>query len=94
MAVVGRATVSGAVMVCVAGPPGAPLGQYLVSYDPEAYGGRGWADWSSDLGQALHFEDYSAGLAYWRQVSRTRPRRPDGQPNRPLTAFTVSLEPG
>jgi hypothetical protein len=94
LAVVGAEPVSGAVMVCVGGPPGAPLGQYLVSFDPEAFGGRGWADWSSDRGQALHFEDYAAALDYWRQTSHTRPRRPDGQPNRPLTTFTVTMEPG
>jgi hypothetical protein len=86
--------VSGAVMVCAGGPPGAPIGAYLLSYDPEAFGGRGWSDWTSDRAQALRFEDYSAALAYWQQVPRTRPRRPDGQPNRPLCAFTVSLEPG
>jgi hypothetical protein len=80
-------------MVCVGGPPGAPIGQYLLSYDPEAFKGRGWAEWTADLTKARQFEDYAAALAYWRQVSRTRPTRPDGAPNRPLTAFTVTVEP-
>ena len=82
-----------AVMVCVGGPPGSPLGQYLVGHDPEAFGGRGWAEWTADLTKARQFTDYGAALDYWRQVPRTRPTRPDGQPNRPLTSFTVTLEP-
>jgi hypothetical protein len=81
-------------VVCVAGPPGAPVGQYLLSYDPEAYQGRGWAEWTSDRAKALVFTDYSTAWEFWRQVPRCRPKRPDGHPNRPLTAFTVSLEPG
>ena len=80
------------IMVCVGGPPGAPLGAYLLSYDPEAFRGRGWSDWTRDL-KARQWPDYPTALAYWRQVSKTRPTRPDGQPNRPLTAFTVTVEP-
>jgi hypothetical protein len=94
LAVLGRATVSGAVVVCVGGPPGAPLGAYLASYDPEAFDGRGWSDWTQDRAKALVFTDYTVAWEFWRQIPVCRPRRPDGRPNRPLTAFTVVMEPG
>jgi hypothetical protein len=39
------------------------------------------------------FRTKTAAFLYWRQQSKLRPRRPDGQPNRPLTAFTVEILP-
>lgn len=38
---------------------------------------------------------YSAKAAFelWRAVDQRNPVRPDGKPNRPLTAFTVDIEP-
>jgi hypothetical protein len=69
------------------------VGQYLVGYDPEYANGRGFADWSADLTKARTWPDYATALAYWRQVPRARPTRPDGRPNRPLTSFTVTVEP-
>jgi hypothetical protein len=27
----------------------------------------------------------------WKRTSKTHPRRPDGKPNRPMTAFTVEV---
>ena len=81
------------VVVCVGGPPGAPLGQYLLSSDPDAFQGRGWAEWTGDLTEARQFTDHGAALDYWRQVSKVRPTRPDGRPNRPLCTFSVTVEP-
>lgn len=81
------------VMVCqgLASGPEADVirGSFLKSYDVEAYDGRGTAEWTGDVTQAMHFESLLGVLQCWRTVSRTRPRRADGEPNRPLTAFHV-----
>jgi len=71
-------------------PP--PAGAWLRSYDPEAYGGRGIADWTVDPAKAMRFKTGSEAMVLYTTRSRTRPSRPDGKPNRPLTAFTVSVE--
>lgn len=71
----------------------APIGQYLKSYDPNAHDGRGTAEWTADIDAAMVFSDPTSLLKYWKQVSRVRPVRPDGKPNRPLTAFTILIEP-
>jgi hypothetical protein len=89
-----------AVIVCVAMPgwwvPGHPLqadvsGQYLAAYDPDDRAG-GWR-WSPDLADAMVFADAGAAYSCWTAVCSRQPVRPDGQPNRPLTAFTVAMIP-
>jgi hypothetical protein len=72
---------------------GAPYGQWLRSYDPDAHNGRGEAQWTTDASLALAFSDAVEAHSYWTQTSRTMPIRPDGKPNRPLTAFTVEVAP-
>lgn len=42
---------------------------------------------------AAGFPSVVEALEFWKTVDPRRPVRPDGQPNRPLTAFTVSVEP-
>jgi hypothetical protein len=74
------------------GQPAAPVGQFLASYDPEAHDGQGWAEWTRDPAQAMTFTDSAAAMDCWRAVPASRPRRADGLPNRPLTAFTVAIE--
>lgn len=64
-------------------------GQYLESFDVEAHDGRGTATWTSDPDKAMRFEDLLAAITAWQTTSRKRPLRPDGRPNRPLTAFHV-----
>lgn len=76
----------------VIAPGKPPQGQWLKSYDPEAHGGRGEAEGTWDAADALRFADVSVAWACWKQQSRTRPLRPDGKPNRPLTAYTVCIE--
>lgn len=46
---------------------------------------------SADLAEAKHFADLTEALAFWQTQSRVRPRRPDGEPNRPLTGFSVEI---
>jgi len=87
-----------AVIQCVAhaldglpGIPPAPVGQWLASYDPEAGDGRGVAAWTSDPAAAMVFATAAAAFECWRSVPRNLPVRDDGQPNRPLTSFTVKI---
>lgn len=83
------------VMVChgyATGLPDSPAGQYLECYDVDAHGGRGAASWTIDPAQALTFVSAQAAWDCWRQQSTVAPTRADGQPNRPLTAFTISIE--
>jgi hypothetical protein len=63
--------------------------RYLTFYDPA--GAHGTIKSSADIADALVFDDAAAALTCWRQVSPTHPTRPDGKPNRPLTAFTVEI---
>jgi hypothetical protein len=67
-------------------------GKYLRFFDPDLHGGRGLITTTSDIGKARRFADAAEALLCWRQQSRRVPYRPDGKPNRPLTAFTVSFE--
>lgn len=68
-------------------------GEYLKAYDPEAYDGRGWADWTVDPKKALQFDDKLTPWQLWNTIPKRRPVRADGRPNKPLTAFTITIEP-
>jgi hypothetical protein len=68
-------------------------GQYLKSFDFEAYGGQGWGVFTGDRKKAMQFADSGAAYEFWRTVPKIRPRRSDRQPNRPLTALTIEIEP-
>jgi hypothetical protein len=65
------------------------FGSYLEWSDVDANDGRGDAAWTRDIDKAMKFTSFSAAIECWQQRSMVRPRRPDGLPNRPLTAFTV-----
>lgn len=93
--------------VLVAGPAqnGPRPGMYLAAYDPDfrpppevrsALGVPddvvGAANWTEDPAEALHFATAAAAIAAWRVQSTVVPVRADGRPNRPLTAYTVSVE--
>lgn len=75
--------------------PGQPdvTGQYLKAYDPEAHGGLGHAEWTTDPAEAMTFPGVAEAQDCWTQVPKARPRRGDGRPNRPLTAFSITLTP-
>jgi hypothetical protein len=64
---------------------------YLKSFDPEAFGGRGQATWTSNLADAMQFQTFAEAFSFWKMQSRTKPLREDGEVNRPLTAFTVEI---
>jgi hypothetical protein len=77
----------------VLGPKGnVDEGDYLKSYDPDAHDGFGHSEWTSDPAEALTFDNATDALALWKQPSTVRPLRPDGKPNRPLTAVSITVE--
>lgn len=76
-------------------------GQYLKEYDPNK---RGKDPMGHDmfahvvttpsLEDAMKFPNQMDAWQFWRQPSTRWPIRPhDGMPNRPLTAFTISVMP-
>lgn len=81
----------------VTGEPTPYDGQYLVEYDTER-------DGLSPDGQVMncylitspHIENAldlpkAEMVEVWRRVSKRSPLRPDGNPSRPLTAYTVEI---
>jgi hypothetical protein len=68
-----------------------PLAQYVFAFNPDGNQGFGHIAITNDPDQALKFPDFIAALNFWRQQSTVRPLRTDGQPNRPLTAYTVEF---
>ena len=85
---------SACVMIAVAYANGTPHpyeGQYLKSFDADAYGGRGYTEWTADPHQAMRFADAREALLFRNTQSRTAPFRPDGKPNRPLIAITALI---
>jgi hypothetical protein len=68
-------------------------GLYVREYSPHGFDGRGKVVVTNELERACVFDDVAAALTCWNAVSYTHPRRPDGLPNRPLTAFTVEVLP-
>lgn len=75
------------------GDPSKPVGGLLKEFDVDAMGGRGTSDWTVDPEEALHFESPEAAHKAWTTQSTVAPLRQDGQPNRPLTAYTVEILP-
>ena len=75
-------------------------GLYLKEYDPERDGidptGRQMTAHivcTDDLADAMQFASAAEVHAMWTKVPAREPTRPDGKPNRPLTAFTVEVVP-
>lgn len=70
-------------------------GQYIVNYDPERdmwsrYGLMAcYLETTWKVEDARTFDTPGEYLDYWRKIPAKEPIRPDGEPNRPLTAFTV-----
>lgn len=71
-------------------------GSYIMDFDPNFGGnqhrGRGLLLSSPDKEDAKTFRNMEEALTFWRQQSETVPLRDDGEPNRPLTAYNISLE--
>jgi hypothetical protein len=68
-------------------------GRYIVSFEPDVDElGRGRLVTTPNVEEARDWPDPSAAFEFWRQRSKRVPLRPDGKPNRPLTAYTVMFE--
>jgi len=65
-------------------------GKWLSYYDPTKRGFRGEIRATDDAAKALAFDSFEDAAMCWRQASGTRP---DGRPNRPLTAYSVEIKP-
>lgn len=61
--------------------------------DPEIDYPTGAIVSSDDPERAMAFASFDEAVLYWQRQSERTPLRPDGRPNRPLTAFTVEIEP-
>jgi hypothetical protein len=68
------------------------MGPYLEWSDPDANHGFGNERWTDDLAKAKKFKSFMAAMECWKAQSSVKPYRPDGKPNRPLTAFSVMPE--
>lgn len=74
------------------GPP-RYLAGYDVDYQPTPNVNlSGIADITKDLAEAMRFPTREAAFAAWSQQSTVLPLRPDGEPNRPLTAYSMTLQ--
>lgn len=69
------------------------MGALLKSFDADAMEGYGLVEWTDDVAEARRFQSFTAAMDCWRQDSTVRPLRDDGEPNRPLTAFTIEIVP-
>ena len=70
-------------------------GMYIRSFDPkvnEDGRGQGALVVTPFRESAVMFRTTDEAVDFWRQPSLSVPKRPDGKPNRPLTAYTVSFE--
>jgi len=82
-----------AVALAIAGATGTIVrGSYLEWSDPDARGGRGDDRWTTDLAKAKKFATFMDAMECWKAQSSVVPFRPDGKPNRPMTAYSVSPE--
>lgn len=75
------------------GLPCPHTGQYLRSFDHEAADGLGYGVFTPIRKRAKRFASHEELFEFWKKVPKCRPLRPDGKPNRPLTALTVTMEP-
>lgn len=62
---------------------------WVVSADPNGHAGKGQLDVTTDPSKARRFASLDELFNAWRAQSTVLPLRPDGRPNRPLTAFTI-----
>jgi hypothetical protein len=74
------------------GSPCKYIGQWLQKFDPEAYRGRGAILCTTNIRDAMLFDNGADALMFWNTQSKTVPFRPDGKPNKPLTAYSVVID--
>lgn len=74
-------------------------GLYLAAYDPDWRPDgnpvpflSGLARWTDDIAEAMTFETTEEAFDLYLTQSTAVPRRADGRPNRPLTAYSILVE--
>jgi hypothetical protein len=83
----------------VSGGPHFAVGKWLKSYDatyvnPEHGYDGGKLEVTENEQEAEQFEDIAAAFAKWNTVAPEPYHiRADGKPNKPLTAFSISVKP-
>ena len=65
-------------------------GKYLKYYEPRGHHGRGIVLGTEALDDAMTFRSKEAAVDLWNTQFGMRP---DGKPNRPLTAYTIEILP-
>ena len=66
---------------------------YLQDFDVDARDGRGSVSMTYSIDEACTWCSQYEVLLAWNTQSNVRPNRPDGRPNRPLTAFGMAAVP-
>lgn len=66
-------------------------GQFLKAFDEADDGSLSTVEFTANTDNAMKFESLSDAFSFWKTQSTTVPLRPDGEPNRPLTAFNVEV---
>jgi hypothetical protein len=66
-------------------------GHYVTGGDHNALDGKGYFDFSPHIGLAMLFPSQREALEFWQRQSTIKPYRPDGKPNRPLTAMHAEI---
>jgi hypothetical protein len=74
------------------GQPCPHAGMFLKAADFNAHDGQGFMTFTAFPENALQFQTAGEALMFWRTQSKVRRFRPDGRPNRPLTALTIEIE--
>lgn len=69
----------------------APIDAYVMDFDVDANEGRGGTRLTRLPHRAMKFKSLADALAAYKKQSKVQPYRDDGEPNRPLTAFTVEI---
>lgn len=72
--------------------PGLIEAEYLQHYNPSANHGRGDATFTNDQDKAMQFASVFDALQMIMQAPPERPLRADGQPNRPIRAFSLEIQ--
>ena len=66
-------------------------GRYVSRYNPDAHDGLGQVWTVADPRDAKQFATPQEAYLFLKQTSSVKPKREDGRPNRPITAFTVTV---
>jgi len=67
-------------------------GQYVEKYEDHPLP-AGEVTFTPAPARAKRFSTSREAALFWQQTNKAMPVRPDGKPNRPLTAFSVEIVP-